>query len=286
VSSTGDVLDSVYVPGESAISMASSKEGVEDEKPLLLIIEDTDELRKYVADLLHDEFNVLQASSGEEGLKCALEKIPDIIISDVMMENTDGFEVCNSVKNNVRTSHIPVILLTAKNMPENELTGLSAGADDYIKKPFNPIILIARVRRLLDSCKRLKEYYSRKITLQPTNIEITPYDEKFLQKAMTYVEANLQNTDLSAELLGRELGMSHSTLYRKLKALTGQSINEFIRSIRIKRAAQLLETGEYTVSEAAFQTGFSEVKYFRNYFKDQFGCLPSEYSKSSRETTA
>jgi len=261
----------------------SRKETAEDERPLLLIIEDTDELRNYVANLLHDEFHVLQASSGEDGLKCAFERIPDIIISDVMMGTIDGFEVCNQVKNNIRTSHIPVVLLTAKNMPENELSGLSAGADDYIKKPFNPIILIARVRRLLESRKQLKEYYSKKVTLQPTNVEITPYDEKFLQKAMTYIEANLLDPNLSAESLGNELAMSHSTLYRKIKALTGQSIHEFMRSIRIKRAAQLLETGQYTVSEAAFQTGFSEVKYFRGYFKDQFNCLPSEYAKAKKE---
>jgi signal transduction histidine kinase/CheY-like chemotaxis protein/AraC-like DNA-binding protein len=285
VASNGSVPPSVRIDDEATIDGIFHKEISEEEKPLLLIIEDTDELRNYVASLLHDEFHVFQAASGEEGLKCALEKIPDIIISDVMMENMDGFELCNKVKNNVRTSHIPVILLTAKNMPESELSGLDAGADDYIKKPFNPIILIARVRRLLESRKQLKEYYSKKITLQPTNIEITNHDEKFLQKAMAYVEANLLNPDLSAESLGYEMAMSHSTLYRKLKALTGQSINEFTRAIRLKRAAQLLETGQYSVADAALQTGFSEVKYFRNYFKAQFGCLPSEYARTTNKST-
>lgn len=263
---------------DTAIETAPKKEIADLEKNLILIIEDTDELRKYIVDLLVDEFSVIQASSGEDGLKLAMTKIPDIIISDVMMEKIDGFEVCHSIKNNVHTSHIPVILLTAKNMPENELSGFNVGADDYIKKPFNPTILLARIKRLLESRKQLKEYYSRKVTLQPTNIEITSYDEAFLQKAMNYVEANLQNQNLTTESLGLELAMSHSTLYRKLKALTGLTINEFIRSIRIKRAAQLLETGEYSVSEAAFETGFSEVKYFRNYFKEQFGCPPSEYT--------
>ncbi len=262
---------------ETSAESAPQKEIDDSEKDLILVIEDTNELRNYLVGLLTDEFSVIQASSGEDGLKLAMAKIPDIIISDVMMEKIDGFEVCHNVKNNVNTSHIPVLLLTAKNMPENELSGFNVGADDYVKKPFNPAILIARVKRLLESRKQLKEYYGRKITLQPTNIEITSYDEIFLQKAMTYVEANLQNQDLTTESLGLELAMSHSTLYRKLKALTGLTINEFIRSIRIKRAAQLLETGEYSVSEAAFETGFSEVKYFRNYFKEQFGCPPSEY---------
>lgn len=262
---------------ETTAEPVPQKEIAPSEKDLILVIEDTTELRNYIVDLFTNEFSVLQASSGDDGIKLAMAKIPDIIISDVMMDTIDGFEVCHNVKNNTHTSHIPVILLTAKNMPENELSGFNVGADDYIKKPFNPAILVARVKRLLESRKQLKEYYSRKVTLQPTNIEITPYDEAFLQKAMTYVENNLQNQDLTTESLGVELAMSHSTLYRKLKALTGLTINEFIRSIRIKRAAQLLETGEYSVSEAAFETGFSEVKYFRNYFKEQFGCLPSEY---------
>lgn len=265
-------------------SSINASEVQEIEKPMLLIIEDTDELRNYVADLLHDEFQVIQSSNGEDGLRSAMDKIPDIVISDVMMDKMDGFEFCNKIKNNEKTSHIPVILLTAKTMPENELSGLDAGADDYIKKPFNPTILIARVRRLLESRKKLKEYYSRKVTLQPTNVEITSYDEKFLQKAMAYIEANLLNPELSTESLGLELGMSHSTLYRKIKALTGQSINGFIRSIRLKRAAQLLESGEFTVAEVAFETGFSEVKYFRTYFKEQFGCLPSEYARLKNTT--
>lgn len=201
------------------------------------------------------------------------------------MHSMDGFQLCQKVKTNERTSHIPVILLTAKTMPENEISGLNAGADDYIRKPFNPTILIARIRRLLDLGKQLKEYYSRKVTLQPTNIEITPYDEKFLHKAMSYIEANLLNPDLTTESLGLELGMSHSTLFRKIKALTGLSISEFIRSIRLKRAAQLLESSHLTVAEAAFQTGFSELKYFRMYFKKQFGCLPSQYGKPQKVRT-
>lgn len=280
---TADFLHSTRLGSPTAVEFVPGAETMEEDKPLVLIIEDTDELRSYLVDLLHDEFNVIQAINGEEGWRIAMDRVPDIIVSDVMMDRMDGFELCLKVKNNVMTSHIPVVLLTAKNMPESELSGLDAGADDYIKKPFNPIILVARIRRLLESCKKLKEYYSKKITLQPTNIEITPFDEKFLQKAMTYVEANLLNPELTTESLCQELGMSHSRLYRKLKVLTGQTIQEFIRSIRLKRAAQFLETGEYSVSEAAFQTGFSELKYFRNYFRDQFGCLPSEYHKGNSE---
>lgn len=275
---SGNASSNLNQPSGQSLDLMVN-DALEDDKPLVLIIEDTDELRDYLIELLHDEFNVLEAANGEEGFKLSMDRLPDIIVSDVMMDKMDGFELCYKVKNNVATSHIPVILLTAKNMPESELSGLDAGADDYIKKPFNPILLVARIRRLLESRKKLKEYYGKKVTLQPTNVEITPFDEKFLQKAMTYIEANLLNPELTTESLGYELGMSHSRLYRKLKALTGLTIQEFIRSIRIKRAAQLLETGEYNVSEAAVQTGFSEMKYFRNYFKEQFGCLPSEYFK-------
>lgn len=251
----------------------------ETEKPVVLVIEDTDELRNYLFDYLSNSFIVISAANAKIGLKTALSKIPDLVVSDIMMQEMDGFELCQSIKTNEKTSHIPVILLTAKVMPEDELLGLKNGADDYIKKPFVPSILTARIKRQLEARKQLREYYSRKVTLQPTNIEITPYDEKFLKKAMAFIENNLLNPEFHNECLEKELGMSHSTLYRKLKALTGLSIHEFIRSIRLKRAAQLLESGSITVSEAAYQTGFSEMKYFRLYFKNQFGCLPSEYLK-------
>lgn len=256
----------------------------ETEKPVLLVIEDTEELRNYLVELLSHSYLVLSAATAEAGLKIALSKIPDLIVSDVMMAEMDGFEFCHHIKTNEKTSHIPVILLTAKIMPENELFGLRNGADDYIKKPFIPSILHARIKRQLAARKLLKEYYSRKVTLQPTNIEITPFDEKFLKKAMAFIEDNLQNAAFNNESLEKELGMSHSTLYRKVKALTGLSIQEFIRSIRLKRAAQLLESG-LSVSEAAYQTGFSEMKYFRAHFKAQFGCLPSEYTRAKTSTT-
>jgi signal transduction histidine kinase/ligand-binding sensor domain-containing protein/DNA-binding response OmpR family regulator len=256
----------------------------ESEKPVLLLVEDTDELRNYLTDYLSNTYVVLSANHAEAALKIALNKIPDLILSDVMMPEMDGFEFCQRIKTNEKTSHIPVILLTAKIMPENELFGLTHGADDYIKKPFVPSILAARINRQLEGRKQLKEYYSKRVTLQPTNIEITSYDEKFLKKAMAFIEANLLNPGFNNEALEKELGMSHSTLYRKLKALTGLSIHEFIRSIRLKRAAQLLESG-VSVSEAGYQTGFSEMKYFRSYFKAQFGCLPSEYLKKRAQKT-
>jgi signal transduction histidine kinase/ligand-binding sensor domain-containing protein/DNA-binding response OmpR family regulator len=257
----------------------------EAEKPVLLVIEDTEELRNYLTQLLSAKYLVLGAATAEAGLKIAFQRIPDVIVSDVMLPEMDGFALCQQIKTNEKTSHIPVILLTAKIMPENELLGLKNGADDYIKKPFIPSILHARIGRQLEARKHLKEYYSRKVTLQPTNIEITSYDEKFLKKAMAFIEDNLLNSEFNNESLEKELGMSHSTLYRKLKALTGLSIHEFIRSIRLKRAAQLLESGSVSVSEAAYQTGFSEMKYFRSYFKSQFGCLPSEYLKTKTPKT-
>lgn len=254
------------------------------EKPLLLVVEDNEELRLYLHDLLLPMYDVILANQGEEGLLLAQYRVPDLIISDVMMPGMDGYALSRQLKMDERTSHIPLILLTARTMPQYELEGLETGADDYIKKPFHMGVLQARIHRLLVSRRRLQAYYSRKVTLQPTEVEITPQDEQFLQKAITLVEDNLLNQALNTQFLASGLYMSDSTLYRKLKALTGQTIQDFIRSIRLKRAAQLLEA-HVSVTEAAYQTGFSDPKYFRTCFKKQFGCTPSAYSRSPRIST-
>jgi len=221
------------------------------------------------------------AHDGVEGLKLATELIPDIVISDVMMPNMNGITLCSKIKTDTRTSHIPVILLTARTPLIFKLEGLETGADDYITKPFSIDILETRVRNLIDSRKKLRDRYRKEISLQPQNVAITSPDEKFLAKVMAFIEQNMSETTLSVEELGKEVGMSRVTLYRKIKALTNQTAIEFIRGVRIKRAAQLLEQNKFNVSEVAYMVGFIDVDYFRKCFKEQYGHTPKEYAYSA-----
>jgi ligand-binding sensor domain-containing protein/signal transduction histidine kinase/DNA-binding response OmpR family regulator len=249
-----------------------------EQKLLMLIVEDNAEVLQFVASHFAEDFEVITAADGAEGWTLATEVIPDIIISDVMMPNLTGTELCANLKNDARTSHIPIILLTARETLLYKIEGLETGADDYIVKPFNLRHLEVRVWSLLESRIKLREKYSRDLTLQPANISITSIDEKFLEKVMSYIEANIAESSLSVEGLSREVGMSKTTLYRKLKALTNQNTNEFIRTIRLNRAAQLLKQKKLNVSEVAYLVGFNDQDYFRKCFKEQFGCTPKAYA--------
>lgn len=256
----------------------------QDEKDTVLVVEDNPEVMRYLNSLLSGRgYDVMQASNGKEGWELAKENQPDLVISDLMMPEMDGLELCNLLKNHGKTSDIPVIILTARTASVFQVDGFQSGADDYITKPFNPETLLARVANLIRSRKQLKDSYSRKVKLDPTDVEITPYDEKILKKAVELVEQNMQNPDFSTQMLAEELNMSASTLYRKLKTLTGASVNEFVRSVRLKRAAQLLSTGEFTVNEAAYEVGIHDVKYFRNCFKKQYGVTPTQYQAEEKE---
>ncbi|MES2276169.1 MAG: two-component regulator propeller domain-containing protein [Bacteroidota bacterium] len=248
------------------------------ERPVMLIVEDNPEVLNFVAGNFSSNYTVHTAADGVEGLKLALELMPDIVISDVMMPNMNGITLCSKLKTDTRTSHIPVILLTARTPLIFKLEGLETGADDYITKPFSIDILESRVRNLVDSRKKLRDRYRKEISLQPQNVAITSPDEKFLVKVMAFIEANMSETTLSVEELGKEVGMSRVTLYRKIKALTNQTAIEFIRGIRIKRAAQLLEQNKFNVSEVAYMVGFVDVDYFRKCFKEQYGYTPKEYA--------
>lgn len=268
----------------------TTKDQVEDEvagqndKKLVMVVEDNPEVMRYLISLLNGKgYEVLPASNGREGWELARENQPDLVISDLMMPVMDGLELCNLLKNHAKTSDIPVIILTARTANVFQVDGFQSGADDYITKPFNPETLLARVANLIRTRKKLKDSYSRKLKLDPTDVEITPYDEKILKKAVELVEHNLQNNNFSAQWLAEELSMSPSTLYRKLKTLTGASVNEFIRSIRLKRAAQLLSTGEFTVNEAAYEVGIFDVKYFRSCFKKQYGVTPTQYQAEEKK---
>jgi DNA-binding response OmpR family regulator/anti-sigma regulatory factor (Ser/Thr protein kinase) len=248
-------------------------------KEILLIIEDNLEILEYIKDSFHDSFKVLSAIDGEEGLALAFKYIPDIIITDVMMPKVDGLEVCRRLKKNIKTCHIPVVMLTARNTLMQKQEGYEVGADSYVTKPFSFTLLKSRVKNLMQSRKMLTEHISRSMLIQPDETKINLKDEQFISNAITIIEKNMIAENFSVDVLSAELGLSHSVLYRKIKALSGYSISRFIRSIRLKNAAQLLRTKQYTISEVAFQVGFNDMKYFRQAFKEQYKVLPSEYQK-------
>lgn len=252
----------------------------------ILVVDDNDDIRLYLAGLLKDEFEVLEAENGSVGHKIALDANPDLIISDVMMPQMNGIDLCKELKNNMATSHIPVILLTARASEAYELNGLQTGADDYITKPFNPLIVQMRVRNILENRKKLKAYYLKKVRFEPeTEGEAAEnLDEIFLHKAIELVNKNIQDENLGVEMMVDHLFMSQSTLYRKIKSLTGLSITGFIRAIRIKKAAQLILKSNMKMSDVAFDVGFNDYKYFKKSFQQQFGCLPSEYREKNAES--
>ncbi|MCE7065199.1 ATP-binding protein [Dyadobacter sp. CY326] len=245
----------------------------------LLVVEDHVALRQFMRETLAVHYTVDEASNGLEGYEKAVKQLPDLIISDVMMPGFDGLMLCEKLKTDQRTSHIPIILLTAKAGMESKLQGLVNGADEYMTKPFSLEELHLRVKNLLESRQKLREKYARQITLQPTEITVTSTDEQFLQRALALVEEQMSNPAFDVTDLSRGVGMSRSNLHRKLTALTGHSANAFIRSVRLKRAAYLLERGYGNVGEVAAQVGFSSLNYFARCFREVYGKNPSEYSR-------
>lgn len=248
------------------------------DQPVMLIVEDNAEMLAFIASHFREQYTVHEAADGKEGWKIATDVLPDIIISDVAMPGMSGTDLCRKLKKDERTSHIPVILLTARSPLVFQMEGLETGADDYVTKPFNMGLLQLRVGNLLQSRALLRERYSKDIMLQPRNISITSAEEVFLDKVMHFIDENILEPTLNVEQLAREVNMSRITLYRKIKALTNQSTIEFIRSYRLKRAAQYLERNEFTVTEVAYMVGFSDVDYFRKWFKTEFGRTPKEYA--------
>jgi len=248
-----------------------------EETPVMLIVEDNNDVLNFISSHFEDSFQVIIASNGKEGIEKALSFIPDIIISDVMMPEVSGVDLCRIIKSDSRTSHIPIILLTARTPLIYRIEGLETGADDYLTKPFSIKMVESRVWNLLHTRQQLRERYSREVTLQPTNQAITSLDEVFLHKVMSFIENNLTEPTLNVEDLGKDVNMSRVTLYRKIKSLTNQSVIEFIRTVRLRRAAQLLKSSGYNVGEVAYMVGFSDIDYFRKCFKEQFGKTPKEY---------
>lgn len=251
----------------------------EKELPLILIVDDNEDFRVFMRDSLASEYRVAVAADGAKAWAMIPELQPDIIVSDVMMPEMDGNELSRLVKTDIRTSHIPLILLTARSAKEQKMEGLESGADDYITKPFDFDILSLRIKKLLKLRQKRQENFNPQMEIAPSEITITSLDEKLIKKAIQYVEENISRSELSVEELSGELNMSRVHLYKKILSITGKTPIEFIRIIRLKRAAQYLRESQQTVSEIAFQTGFSNPKFFRKYFKEEFGVLPSEYQE-------
>jgi signal transduction histidine kinase/ligand-binding sensor domain-containing protein/DNA-binding response OmpR family regulator len=254
----------------------------------VLIIDDNPDILDYLKDILSDTYTIFLAKNGNEGFEIASTEIPDLILSDVMMPGKDGITLCKELKSQIVTSHIPIILLTARSSTVFEIQGLQTGADDYVTKPFNPIIIKARIAGLLENRKNLRSLLLNKIQFEPTIAEIekdTNTESAFIHKAIVLVEGNIQNSSFSIETMVDELNMSQSTLYRKIKSLTGLSLTSFIRSIRLKKAAHLILIDDLNLSQIAYEVGFNDYKYFKVSFEKQFKCLPSKYKAKMIEKT-
>lgn len=248
--------------------------------PMILLVEDHNEIRGMIADFLFNEFKVLEAVDGSAGLRLAREHLPDLVVTDLVMPRLDGMELCYKLKTDMLTSHIPVIILTARSSTEFKLKGYETGADDYIIKPFNVEELAVRIRSLIDQRRSLREKFSAQIAVEPSEIMITSLDKKFLDKAIQVVEKHMSDDSFSVAGLSKELNMSRSTLFRKLEAITNQSPVEFIRAIRLKRAASLLMQRYGNISEVALQVGFKNPSYFTQMFRKAYSKTPKEYAKS------
>ncbi|WP_460503001.1 ATP-binding protein, partial [Hymenobacter agri] len=250
--------------------------------PRLLVVEDNDEVRQYLQQLFAADFEISLAADGLEGWDKALAELPDLVISDVMMPRSDGLELCRKLKQHPKTAHIPVLLLTARTAALHEVEGFELGADDYVSKPFNPLVLQAKAAALLRNRGKLREFYQRQLLLEPTEIVIADADRTFLEQAMRAVEQRLDDPAFGVQVLASDLCLSQSVLYRRIKQITGQTTVEFIRDVRMKRAAQLLTSTQLRITEVAEQVGVEDVKYFRKTFQKIYGMAPSEYAKQHR----
>lgn len=252
------------------------------DKYSLLLIEDDTELQTSLQHLLSCRYHTVVASNGQEGLEIATQINPDLIISDVMMPKMDGFELCKRIKENINISHIPIILLTAKIDGSDHLEGLKCGADSYITKPFNYTLLEAQIETILSNRKRTVEKFRSSPLTQEINLSVSSYEEKFLVNAIEIVKKHIEDPEFDVKQLLEEMQVSNSMLYRKLKALTNLSPNEFIRNIRLKTATELLRQKKGNISEIAYQVGFKDARYFSVNFKKEFNMTPSEYMEKSQ----
>ena len=255
----------------------NEEEMIEEDSPTVLIIDDNSDIRTYVKSLLSVEYRVLEAADGIKGIKLAMKYIPDIIISDVMMPGLDGVECCRRLKSELQTSHIPVILLTACFLDEQRIQGYDGGADSYISKPFNSQLLLSRLRNLIANRRQLKQFFEDNQAIEKESI--SDLDKDFISRFKMLVEERMKDPNLNVENMGREMGMSRVQLYRKLKSLTNYSPNELLRQMRLKKSSFLLAASEMTVSEIAYEVGFTSPSYFTKCYKELFGESPTDFLK-------
>jgi len=259
------------------IDDSTGEKSSRDEKNLVLVVEDNVDVRRYIRSNLESLYHVAEAGNGREGIKKAKEIIPDLIISDVMMPEMNGDDMCRELKNDRETSHIPIILLTARASDESILSGLETGANDYITKPFNTVMLLTRVKNLIDLRQQMQQKIQREKMLLPAEIKATSQDETFFKTFISIIEENISEEDFTIDILCERLKMGRSTLFRKIKALTGETPNEFILSFRLERGAQLLKQNYGNVTQVAMAVGFSSSAYFSKCFKEKFHQSPSAF---------
>jgi len=274
------ISDQLSVTTEAASEQETESPSIQQSnipiKDLVLIVEDNADLRSYLREHLEERCQVVEAADGEEGLAKALELVPDLVITDVMMPKLDGYGLSKKLRSDEKTSHIPIIMLTARAEEADKIAGLEIGVDDYLTKPFSPNELRVRVRNLIEQRQRLRERFSQTTLIKPSEVTVASMDQKFLERLKEIVEANMEEEDFTVKELSTKAGMSDRQLERKLKALIDQTPNQFIRSMRLQRAKQLLEQNAGTVSEIAYMVGFNNIPYFSKAFRDAFGKPPSE----------
>lgn len=250
-----------------------------DEQPLIMIVEDDEDLLSYLSNNLSSSYNIITARNGKEALDLLTQNKVDIVLTDIMMDVMDGIELCRILKEDIKTCHIPIIILSAKSTVEDQLSGLGVGADDYVTKPFSTSILKAKINNMMASKERILNYYSDSTEIEPEKIATNQIDNELLTTAKEIVLKNLDNTSFTTEMLCMEMGMSRTNLHLKLKALTGKSAIDFIRKVRFSEATKLLSSGKYNVSEVSYMVGFNSSSYFSTSFKKYFGYLPSDHTK-------
>jgi signal transduction histidine kinase/ligand-binding sensor domain-containing protein/DNA-binding response OmpR family regulator len=276
--------DDLNTEPQDGVPPLSSSEKLHDKgKKKLLLVEDNDDFRFYLKDNLKFLYTIYEAKNGVEGWNMILSLQPDLIVSDIMMPEMNGIDLCTKIKSDERVSHIPVILLTARSSEEQRLEGFRTGADDYITKPFNFEVLEARINNLLQQREKSQKTFRKTLEVKSSELQITPLDVKFIENAVKCVEKNVSASDFSVEDLATELGISRAYVFKKILALSGKTPLEFIRTIRLQHAAQLLVKSQLSVREIAYKVGFNNPKYFTKYFKEQFNVLPSEYATSKKK---
>jgi len=275
-------------PAEPAVENRSTDEttNLTSKKPTVLIVEDDYDFRFYIKDNLKHAFNIIEATDGREGWQKTLASHPNIVVSDISMPEMDGIELCMKIKSDSRTTHIPVVLLTALTGESQQLKGLETGATDYMTKPFNFEILLSKIKNILVQQENMRKTYQKQVEVKPTDVLVESPDDAFLQKLLRLIEENISNPNFSVEELSGDMFVSRYTLYKKILALTGKTPNEFIRHMRLKRAAQLLENGYLTISQICYKVGFKSQKYFVKSFKSEFNVSPSNYAEAKEHTEA